>query len=200
MVNKAKITWFACDLTHQTLGYHICPKGNMKRKAPSADIEYFVKYMLAINWATFMNVANLTRQELHIAYQGVLQAQLRYSPVTTTFIKTQLQPIQTIIDQAYKPETGLNKKFPTEVFQGPQEFNRLSTIPLITTRGYKQTQLLIGSLQNDNDTEKLTTTTLQYKQLDSGQTTPILGKRTTLDYQKGTKQLGSAPSKHFSTL
>ena len=118
-----------------------------------------------------------------MAYHGVLQAQLGYSLGTTTFTKQQLQPIQTIIDQAYKPKIGLNRKFPTEVLQGPPEFNGLSTIPLITTQGFKQTQLLIGSLRNDDDTGKLTSATLQYEQIDSGLTTPILQTTTTLTYQ-----------------
>ena len=106
----------------------------------------------------------------------VLQAQLGYSLGTTTFTKTQLQPIQTIIDQAYKPKIGLNRKFPTKVLQGPPEFNGLSTIPLITTQGYKQTQLLIGSLHNGDDTGKLARASLEYEQQESGYLTPILDK------------------------
>ena len=109
---------------------------------------------MAINWAISMNAANLTRQESYVAYHSVLKVQLGYSMGTTTFTKQQLKPIQTVIDQAYKPKTRLNKKFPTEVLQGPSEFNGLSTIPLIITQGYKQTQLLIGSLRNGDDTGK----------------------------------------------
>ena len=116
----------------------------MQHKDPSADTEYSVKYTLAINWVISMNAVNLNRQESHMAYHGVLQAQLGHSLGTTTFTKLQLKPIQSIIDQASKPKIGLNRKFPMEVLQGLPEFNGLSTIPLITTQGYKQTQLLIG--------------------------------------------------------
>ena len=119
MVNKAKITRFECDWARRTLGCHICPKGNMKHKDPTTDTEYSVKYTLAINWAISMNAANLTRQESHMAHHGVLRAQLGYSLGTTTFTKLQLKPIQTIIDQVYKPKIGLNRKFPTEFLQGP---------------------------------------------------------------------------------
>ena len=80
----------------------------------------------------------------------------------------------------------LNRKFPTEVLQGPPEFNGLSTIPLITTQGFKQSQLLIGSLRNDDDTGKLASATLKFEQIDSGLTTPILKKTTTPTYQTWT--------------
>ena len=133
-----------------------------------------------------MNATNLTRQESHVVYHGVLQVQLGYSPGTNIFTKIQLQPIQTIIDQAYKPKIGLNRNIPTTVLQGPLEFNGISTISLIITKGYKKTQLLISLLQNEEDTGKLASTTLQYEQLDSGLTTPILAKNTTLAYQKWT--------------
>ena len=66
-----------------------------------------MKHSIAINWAISVNAADLTRQEAHMAYHGVLQAQLGYSLGTTTFTTRQLKPIQTIIDQAYKPKIGL---------------------------------------------------------------------------------------------
>ena len=74
MVNKATITQFECDCARRKIGYHICPKENMKHKDPTADTEYSVKYTLAINWAISTNAVNLTRQESHMAYHGVLQA------------------------------------------------------------------------------------------------------------------------------
>ena len=158
----------------------------MQQKNPSADTEYSVKYILAINWIISMNAANLNRQESHMACHRVLQAQLGYSLGTTTFTKLQLKPIQSIIYKAYKPKIRLNRKFPTKVLQGPPEFNGLSTIPLITTQGFKQTQLLIVSLRNDDDTGKLASATLKFEQIDSGLTTPILKKTTTLTYQTWT--------------
>ena len=98
---------------------------------------------MAINWDIYMNATNLTRQESHVVYHGVLQVQLGYSPGTNIFTKIQLQPIQTIIDQAYKPKIGLNRNIPTTVLQGPLEFNGISTISLIITQDYKQTQPLV---------------------------------------------------------
>ena len=77
----------------------------------------------------------------------------------------------------------MDRKFQTEVLQGPPEFNDLSTIPLITTQGFKQSQLLIGSLRNDDDTGKLASSTLKFEQIDSGLTTSILMKTITPTYQ-----------------
>ena len=126
-----------------------------------------------------MNVANLTKQEATIAYHRLLQVQLGYSLGTTTFSKTQLRPIQTVIDQAYKSKIG---------FQNPQEYNGHSNIPIITAQGFKKTQLLIGALWNEDDIGKLDLGTLQYKQLESRLTALILEKHTNLACHTWTTQ------------
>ena len=70
------------------------------------------------------------------------------------------------------------------MFQDLPEYNGLSNIPLITTQGFKQTQCIIGIVQNKDDTGKLALGILQYKQIESGLTTIILEKQTNIDYQK----------------
>ena len=69
---------------------------------------------------------------------------------------------------------GLKQNFLAAVFQDSSDYKEISTISLITTQGFKQTQLLIGSLQNKDNIGKLALGTLQYKQLKSRLTISIL--------------------------
>ena len=72
----------------------------MVHKDPTAETEYSAKYKLAIDWIISVSTANLTKQEAYLTYTEILQSQLGYSLGVSTFNKTQLRPIQTIIDQA----------------------------------------------------------------------------------------------------
>ena len=60
-------------------------------------------------------------------YRRILQAQLGYFIWVAIFNKTQLKPIQTIIDQAYKLKIGLNLNFPTALLKGPQNITYFPT-------------------------------------------------------------------------
>ena len=51
-------------------------------------------------------------------------------------------------------------------------------------QGFKQIQLLIGSLRNRDEAGDLILATLQYEQMESGYTTPLLSKNTPTTYQK----------------
>ena len=71
------------------------------------------------------------------------------------------------------PKVGLNRNFPTAVFQGPAEFGGLAHPPFYTLQGYKQIQLLMGTIRNEDDTGKLIKASLAYEQQESGYVTPI---------------------------
>ena len=72
----------------------------MVHKNQTPETEYSAKYKLAIDWIISVDTANLTKQEAYLAYTEILQSQLGYSLRVCNFDKTQLRPIQTIIDQA----------------------------------------------------------------------------------------------------
>ena len=93
-------------------------------------------------------------------------------------------PLQWRADSAYKPKIGLNRNFPPEVFHGPLKFGGLETIPLHTLQGYKQIQLFIGSIRNQDEAGKLGIASLKFEQMESGYITPIMNSGTPITYQK----------------
>ena len=52
------------------------------------------------------------------------------------------------------PKVGLNRNFPTAVFQGPAEYGGLAHPLFYTLQGYKQIQLFMGTIRNEDDTGK----------------------------------------------
>ena len=87
-----------------------------------------------------------------MAYHGILQTKIGYALAVTTFTELQLKNIQRAADIAYKQKNDLNRNFPGAVMHGPYEICRLSHPPFYTQQGFKQIQLMIGSIKNKDDT------------------------------------------------
>ena len=82
------------------------------------------------------------------------------------------------------PKVGLNRNFPTAVFQGSAEYGGLAHPPLYTLKGYKQIQLLMGTIRKEDGTGKMMKASLAYEQQESGYVTPILHTISTTKYQR----------------
>ena len=119
-----------------------------------------------------------------MAYFGILHTNVRYALGVSTFTETDLAPLQWKADSASKPKIGLNINFPAAVFRSPLEFGGLETIPLHTIQGYKQIQLFIGSIRNQDEAGKLSMASLKFEQMESGYIAPIMNSRTSITYQK----------------
>ena len=119
-----------------------------------------------------------------MAYFGIFHAKAGYAMGVSAFTESDLSPLQWKADSVYKPKIGLNRNFPSDVFHGPSDYGGLSNISLYTMQGYKQIQLLIGSIRNRDEAEELIRASLQYEQMESGYISPLLGKLISLTYQK----------------
>ena len=119
-----------------------------------------------------------------MAYFGILHAKVGYAMGVSTFSESDLAPLQWSSDSAHKPKIGLNRNFPPEVFHGPSDYGGLGNIPLYAMQGFKQIQLLIGSVRNQDEASKLILASLQYEQMESGYITPLLSMCISTTYQK----------------
>ena len=90
-----------------------------------------------------------------MAYHGVLQAKIGYVLAVATSTERELRKIQRTADVAYWPKIGLNRKFPNAVIHGSLMYCGLSHPPFYFQQGYKQLQLLIGTIRNKDDTGDL---------------------------------------------
>ena len=119
---KVALARIACDTAKRTLGTLINPQGNMKNIDPTLPSEYSVKEQQINAWATTINQSYLSKNEVHMAYFGILHAKVGYALGVSTFTEADLAPLQWRADSAYKPKIGLNRNFPPEAFHGPLKF------------------------------------------------------------------------------
>ena len=89
----------------------------------------------------------------------------------TIITENEFQPMQTLLDKTYKNNMGLNRHFPNAVYRGTPRYGGLAVAPLSTHQGYKQIQLLIGSVRNGDSGGDMVTQSQEYLQLEAG--TPI---------------------------
>ena len=134
-----------------------------------------------------------------MAYFGILHAKVGYAMGVSTFSESDLAPLQWSADSAYKPKIGLNRNFPPEVFHGPSDYGGLGNISLYSMQGFKQIQLLIGSVRNQDEASKLILASLQYEQMESGYITPLLSTCTATTYQKWSPSTWIGSIKTFLT-
>ena len=125
----------------------------------------------------------MSKKEVHMAYHGILQTKIGYALAVTTFTEKELKKIQRAADIAYKPKIGLNRNFPSAVLQGPNDFCGLAHPPFYTQQGFKQLQMLLGTIRNKDDTGDYIKASLELEQQESGYTTPILSVETPITYQ-----------------
>ena len=110
------------------------------------EIKY--RYQQIIKWAEAVNTSKLNRNDVSMAYHQVLLAMVTYPMAVTTMTAKDMTDMQVVMDRTYKTKMHLNRHFPNEVYRGSERYGGLSIAPLITHQGYKQIQLLIGSLRN----------------------------------------------------
>ena len=69
---------------------------------------------------------------------------------------------------------GMNRHFPNAVYRGMPRYGGLAVAPLSTHQGYKQLQLLVGSVRNGDSGGDMVIQSQEYLQLEAGISTSIL--------------------------
>lgn len=139
--NPQKIKRKEVNKSERTLGVRLNPTQDM-----TDEIKY--RYQQIIKWAEAVNTSKLNRNDVSMAYHQVLLAMVTYPMAVTTMTAKDMTDMQVVMDRTYKTKMHLNRHFPNEVYRGSERYGGLSIAPLITHQGYKQIQLLIGSLRN----------------------------------------------------
>ena len=67
---------------------------------------------------------------MHMAYFGILHAKVGYAMGVSTFIESDLSPLQWKADSVYKPKSGLNRNFPSDGFHGTSDYGGLGNVSL----------------------------------------------------------------------
>ena len=121
-----------------------------------------------------MSGSHLTKSEARKAYKTVYVPMIAYSLGVTTLSENKLNKLQSIAEEAYLPKIGMNRKFPKVLLRGPQEYGGLGDPSYYTTQGYRQFQLLIGHVRNNDKVETMIRQEIELLQITAGVSKPIM--------------------------
>ena len=151
--------------SQRTIGVRIFPSGEQQT-------ESIHKLGQTRGFTRGMSGSHLTKSEARKAYKTVYAPMLAYSLGVTTLSKK--KKLQSIAEEAYLPKIGMNRKFPKVLLRGSQEYGGLGDPSYYTTQGYRQFQLLIGHVRNNDEVETMIRQEIELLQITAGVSKPIM--------------------------
>ena len=143
--------------------------------------------IIDFKWADITDQDKLTRHETVQLYSMVYFSSVVYPFGGTTFTKKQCSKLQATALKLYLPHVSLNRRYLQEVLFGLARYRDHRELSFHTMQGYKQLQLLVGLLRNQDKTGKLIQQKLEYFQLVAGVSTPIMSNETPATFTKWTE-------------
>ena len=80
---------------------------------------------------------------------------ITYPLGASTLSEKQLGKLHLVVEQAYLPKGGLNRKFPKGVLGGPTLYGGQGDPGVYTRKGYNQIQLLSGRIQHTDEQREM---------------------------------------------
>ena len=77
----------------------------------------------------------------------------------------------------------MNRKFPKVVLRRPQEYGRLGNPSYYTMKGYRQLQLLIGHIRNNDEVGTMIRQEIELLQITAGVSEPIMQRETDFEWE-----------------
>jgi hypothetical protein len=157
----------SCSEAHKTLGVMACPQGNNRS-------EYKRMQEKCSNFAQRMFSAVLSREEATIFYRTICIPSISYSLAIGTFNEKQTQSLQGSLTQATLNGMGYNRKTPSAIVYGPQSLGGIGMRHLFAEQGTMQAQIIIQHLRAFTQLGETILIQLNWAQLVSGRSQPIL--------------------------
>lgn len=132
--------------------------------------------------ATQTALGQLTRFQARRAYSSVYMPSMTYSLVATSLSEADLNVVQSKALQSYLPAMGYEATFPRAVIFGPRQFGGINLGHLYTEMCIAKIEALVSHIQSGSGLGRLMLTNLNWLQLHSGLSTPVLSGGIPLSY------------------
>ena len=162
--------------SQRTIGVRISPSGEQQT-------EYEHKLGQTRGFARGMSGSHLTKSEARKAYKTVYVPMIAYSLGVTTLPENKLNKLQLMAEEAYLPKIGMNRKFPKRVLRGPQEYGGMGDPSYYTIQGYKQLQLLIGHVRDNDEVGTMIRQEIELLQITAGVSKPIMHRESDSEWK-----------------
>ena len=144
--------------------------------------EYKQWKLFTTKYAMRIRTARLDRLGGYHSYSTLWCAKFRYCAPVISFSSSQLEHLQKIITGNCLAAAGYCSKMPRAVVFGPAELGGMSWDSAYGIMVYEQIKLLLGSLRMEDTVGKLLRLQLQWLQIFSGTSTPILEAKQVTEY------------------
>ncbi len=164
---STEIQYQPCNEPNVGLGFNLCPDGTQEAHF-HATVEK-IKLLCQHTIGTY-----LTESETRQLLRQRLIPKLRYALHGTSFSVQQCKTIDKIIKVAFVPRSRINRNYPLPILHGPMEFGGLDFPDTAMLQDTTQLDYLIKQLRWDKVVAKYFLVALDWVQLCSGFTTPLL--------------------------
>ena len=166
-VDTVNIQRLECTEAVRTIGVRICPSGQQQT-------EYRYRLHQTREFAKKLRGSRMSRSLAIRAYKTIYIPMIAYPLGASTLTERQLRKLHSIVEQAYLPKGGLNRKFPKAVLRGPMLYGGHGDSGLYTRKGHNKIQLLIGHKRNRDEQGDMLRMEVEALQILAGTEAPIM--------------------------
>lgn len=160
---------------HRTLGVYKTVVGQEK-------CHYDYLQEKSDKYATTTAVARLTRRQARVAYSTIYMPAMLYSLTAMTYSNADLTKLQSKAVEKFLPAMGFERGFPRAVVYGSSIYGGLNVGQLYTESSIAKVLSLLSHIRADTDLGKTMTINLNWLQLTSGISAPLLETVTDVSY------------------
>ena len=168
---KVQIKRLEFDQAHRTLGYFVSPDG-------TSHAHYEFTEDLVNTWKARVTSSRLNSMQILKSYETVLQRQLVYRLVATSFTYEQCDTLMKKISPILLHASNVNENFPRSIMEANEAYAGFGFTHLYDLHGQEKLQFFIMHMRNQDTTGKLLSISLRYTQLQLGVEAPFFS----LDY------------------
>jgi hypothetical protein len=134
------------------------------------------------NMALMVSSAPLTRHQARVAYNSVYSPMMTYSLPACSYTENELGDMQSSAVGQFLPKMGYDRTFPRAVVFGPREAGGLNLTHMYTEQGSQKVKTLLEHVRSESGMGNLMRYNLNWLQLHSGRSTPLLESNDEVKY------------------
>jgi hypothetical protein len=149
------------------LGVHLSPSGDFSKQIQVCKAK-------ADGFAAKLLSPLITPTDTRIFHRSIYTPSMRYPLAALAVDEEDLTSIQTKIIPVILQKLGINRNLPTPIRHGPTMLGGMELFDIRTEAGIEAIKYMRNAVYSQSDAGKLILTNVQYSQMESGITQPIL--------------------------
>jgi Reverse transcriptase (RNA-dependent DNA polymerase) len=160
---------------HRTLGVHLNILGTYEKQC-------HVLFEQSVWFASRMKLARLSRYQTSLAFRCSYMPMILYSASACNLTDLQINTPQNVVVNSVLSGMGYNRSTPKAIVFGPARYGGISLRIASIEANLMKLESVLNHIRSGSGLGKQMQNNLEWYQLVSGTGTPVLSRRTTIDY------------------